>query len=247
MRRDQMDNEKVNLIIKQYYQAKDHLMQGELRIALVLLDNSIEKSLKIYLNIKIHKDFPILIDLLQKKNGNLLTKSEIDEFKKYHIIRNKYYHEMINEKLSQHEIDQMDLKTCRLISILFNRWIEDLTIEINENVLFILEFRNILKKIEQEIILFYYTITSIYDPEKDPLNEGLLILKDEDIITEEQIKTFKKATSLNMELKGKIEDVKEVKNYTGELLKIYNYFIKKREKFYEIANHYYKTYNQDRY
>jgi hypothetical protein len=41
MRRDQMDNEKVNLIIKQYYQAKDRLIQGELRIALVLLDNTI--------------------------------------------------------------------------------------------------------------------------------------------------------------------------------------------------------------
>lgn len=242
-----MDNEKVNLIVKQYYQAKDRLMQGELRIALVLLDNIIEKSLKLYLNIKIRKDFPKLFDILLKKNGNLLSNSEIDEFKKYHIIRNKYYHEMINEKLSQHEIDQMDLKTCRLISILFNRWIEDLTIEINENLQFILEFRNILKKIEQEIILFYYTITSIYDPEKDPFDEGLLILKDEAIITEEQIKTFKKATNLNMELKGKIEDVKKVKNYTGELLKLYNFFIKKRGKFYEIANQYYKTYNQDLY
>ncbi|MFW9873693.1 MAG: hypothetical protein ACFFG0_11355 [Candidatus Thorarchaeota archaeon] len=244
-----IDKEKVNLIIDQYYQAHNHLIQGDFRIALILMDNTVEKSIKLYLNINTnnHVEFPSLLKLISKKNTDLFSNSEIDDFMMFHRIRNKYYHQVIDEKISQDEIYRLDSKTRRLISNLFNRWIEDLSIEINENIPIISEFRTILKKIEDEIILFYYDITSIYDPEKDPLKEGIQIIKDEDLISEDSINKFRSIRNQDAELKGNIEDVKDLENYTKILSQIYKLFIKKRGDFYKAANWYFETYGQDLY
>lgn len=244
-----IDKEKVNLIIDQYYQAHSHLIQGDFRIALILMDNTVEKSIRLYLNIitNNHVDFPSLLNLINKKNIDLFSNSEIDDFMMFHRIRNEYYHQLIDEKISQDEIYRLDSKTRRLISSLFNRWIEDLSIEINENIPIISEFRTILKKIEEEIILFYYNITSIYKPEKNPLKEGIKIIKDEELLSEDYINKFSYIRNHDTKLKGKIEYVKDLKNYTEVLDQIYKIFIKKRDDFYETANWYFETYGQELY
>lgn len=243
----QIDEEKVNEIINQYYYASNQLNQGDLRIALILLDNSIEQSLKLYLDIKVRMDFPKLFDTLLNMNADILSRSEIDEFKRFHITRNKFFHEPNRKKLSRNEIERLKLLTCHLISILFNRWEEALAIDFNENIPIISEFRNILIKIEDEIILFYYNITSIHDPTKDPLLEGLSILKEEKILTAESIEIFNKCSKILLNLKGKVEDIKDLKIFTNDLIKINETFIEKQDEFYEILNDYYEAYGKDIY
>jgi len=115
MMKNRIDEEKVNLIIKQYYQAHKHLIQGDLRLALILMDNTVEKSLKLYLNMNTndHVDFPSLFDFLSKKNTNLLSNSEIDDFKMFHRVRNEYYHQLIVENKLHYELSStLKLSHC---------------------------------------------------------------------------------------------------------------------------------------
>jgi len=242
-----MNGERVNDIIKQYNIALSHFTQGELRIALILLDNTIEQSLKLYLDVKIKMNFPRLLDLLKEKNANLLSTLEIKEFKMFHHTRNTFFHGINNEKLTHDIIKNFQSITCLLISRLFNRWVEDLSIEINGNIPIISEFRKILIKIEEAIILFYYNVSSAYDPAINPIEEGLLILRREEILQKESIDIFIKCSNINKNFKGKIEEVKDLKSLTHDLIKIDKAFVKKRKHFYEILDDYYANYGNDMY
>ena len=114
----------------------EHIELGtdfDLRIAMISIDNATELAIKTYIaknrrSLKISrkeykdikKNFPILLDALERYAGEEVSEEELDMIEHFHSIRNSLYHEGNGISVKKDIVDLYAVIAKELINRLFN-------------------------------------------------------------------------------------------------------------------------------
>lgn len=129
------------------------------QIALISVDNSVEISLRLYLNVNDYIKFKNLLFLkFQPKAPNIISSQEINEIWNYHQIRNDVYHKPIKKEILRERV----INYISIAHFLFNELFPQETfLEIELNSIETNEFLEIWDEVKAEILRFYFNNVDI--------------------------------------------------------------------------------------